>query len=96
MFEEMPVCNIAHVKAASPLLRLISLLGAMLGGVLLLGGIYLAFAHRMADTDFSLFGNEFSSTSIGVSMAFIGAVLIIVTFRRVMKSIDHLAGLPGK
>lgn len=86
----------AHVTTASPLLRLILLLGALLGGLLLLGGIYLAFASRMAETKFSLFGNDFSSTSVGVSMAFIGAALIILTFRRVLKSIDHLASLPGK
>lgn len=92
--ENMPAP--AHVTTASPLLRLILLLGALLGGLLLLGGIYLAFASRMAETKFSLFGNDFSSTSVGVSMVFIGATLIIVTFRRVLKSIDHLASLPSK
>jgi hypothetical protein len=96
MIDMGPCLSPAHVKAASPLLRLISLLGAILGGLLFLGGIYLAFAQRMADTKFSLFGNDFSSTSVGVSMAFIGAVLIILTFRRVLKSIDHLAALPDK
>lgn len=96
MSKGVPMSAPIHVTTASPLLRLILLLGALLGGLLLLGGIYLAFASRMAETKFSLFGNDFSSTSVGVSMVFIGAVLVILTFRRVLKSIDHLAGLPGK
>jgi hypothetical protein len=86
----------AHVSAASPLLRLIAVLGAVLGAILLIGGLYLAFGGALADTKFNLFGNEFSSTSVGVSMAFIGAVLVVVTFRRVLSSVDRLAALPDE
>jgi hypothetical protein len=86
----------AHLTAASAILRLIAVLGGLLSVVLLIGGVYLAFADRVADTTFRLFGNDFSSTSVGVSMAFIGAVLAAVVFRRLLKSIDHLAALPDK
>jgi hypothetical protein len=83
----------AHVLAASPLLRLITMLAALLGAILLIGGLYLAFGGASADTKFNLFGNKFSSTSVGVSMAFIGAVLVVSTFRRVLRSVDQLAAL---
>lgn len=83
-----------HVYAASSLLRLISVLGGALGAILLVGGIYLAVGQRYADTKFNLFGNQFSSTSVGVSMAFIGAVLVILTFRRVLSATERLAALP--
>lgn len=83
-----------HVAAASPILRLIALLGASLGAILALGGIYIAVRGALADTRINLFGNAFSSTNVGVSMAFIGAVLGIVTFRRVLGSVDRLVGLP--
>jgi len=86
----------AHVLAASPLLRLIAVLGALLGTILLVGGIYLAFAGSLANTKFNLFGNDFASTSVGVSMAFIGAILVILTFRRVLRSVDRLAALPDE
>ena len=89
-----PPCSAAHILVASSLLKLIAILGGVLGAMLLLGGIYLAFVKSVADTKFNLFGNEFSSTSIGVSMAFIGSVLVIMTFRRVLRSIDYLAALP--
>jgi hypothetical protein len=56
---------------------LIAVLGSILAAVPLVGGIYLASAQRLAETKFRLFGNDFSSTSVGVSMAFIGAVLVM-------------------
>ncbi len=90
----LPAASPAHVLAASPLLRLIAVLGALLGTILLVGGVYLAFNGSLANTKFNLFGNEFASTSVGVSMAFIGTVLVVVTFRRVLRSVDQLAALP--
>lgn len=83
-----------HVRAGSPLLILISVLGAILATTLFVGGLYLAFADKTANTTFKLFGNDFSSTSVGVSMAFIGAVLAIIVFRRILRSLDYLAALP--
>ncbi len=85
----------AHVRAASPLLRLISVLGTLLGAILLVGGVFLAVIGGRADTTLVLFGSEFSSTSVGVTMAFIGVVLVGVTFRRILVSVDYLSGLPG-
>src|SRR5258706_2555524 len=83
-----------HVKLASTVLKLIAVLCALLGAILLAGGIYLAGSEKFAFTTFRLFGNDFSSTSVGVAMAFIGAVLVILVFLRILKSVDHLAGLP--
>jgi len=85
----------AHVHAGSPILILVTILGSLLGALLFIGGLFLAFAQRFAETKFTLLGNQFSSTSVGVSMAFIGAVLVIFTFRSVLRSLNHLAGLPG-
>jgi hypothetical protein len=85
----------AHVKAAAPTLWLLPTLIAILGLVLAGGGIYLAFAGRLAQTTFKLFGNEFSSTSVGLSMAFVGAVVVAVIFRRVMQILYYLAKLPN-
>lgn len=93
-FGSGPHCSAAHVEAASGLLSLILYVAAFLGITLLTGGIYLAFSDKLANTSFRLLGNDFTSTSVGVSMAFIGAVLAILVIRRVLASIDHLAALP--
>ena len=83
-----------HVNAAEPLLKLLTIVGGLLAAVLLIGGIYLAVNGTTADTTFNMFGNQFSSTSVGVSMASIGAVFGVLIFKRVMKLIGDLAKLP--
>ena len=75
-----------HVNALRS--RIISFV-SVLGGVLLVGGIAVALVGRTANTAFKLFGQEFSSTSVGVSLAFIGAVVIAMTFRRMLGSLDE-------
>lgn len=59
-----------------------------------MGGVWVAVRGGLAETQFQLFGTEFSSTSVGVSIAFLGAVMVTVAFRRRLGSIDHLAALP--
>ena len=93
--KETPLGNVDHVRASRSTLWLIAMLGSILGLVLAIGGIYLALGEHFAQTNFSLFGQQFSSTSVGVSMAFIGAVVIVLTLRRVLKSLDYQAQLPG-
>lgn len=85
-----------QITAASPILLLIVLLCGFFGAILFFGGVYLALKSRIADTKLNLLGNDLSSTSVGVTIAFIGVVLCIFTFRRVLKSVDHLAGLSNK
>ena len=84
----------AHIFAASPVRKLISILGASLGAVLLIGGIYLAIGGGAAATKFTLFGNQFSSTTVGIPMMLIGAAMIVLTFWRILASVDHLLSLP--
>lgn len=90
-----PHPSVQHLRSATPLLKLIAILGTALGALLLAGGIYLAVSPaRLADTKFTLLGNTFSSTSVGVAMAFIGAVLVITSFRLVVRAIERLVALP--
>jgi membrane protein implicated in regulation of membrane protease activity len=78
------------IKAASPIWKLIILSSSVLGGILLVGGIVLAILGGSAQTAFTLFGNQFSSTSVGVSLAFIGAVIVVIVLRRVLTSVDKI------
>lgn len=85
-----------HVKTASPILRLVAVLATIIGVLLVLGGIYLANADKLAETKFTILGNHLSSTSVGVAVAFLGAIVIIYILNRVLKSVDHLSGLPDQ
>ena len=88
------VLSAQHVHVARPVLLVLAVMGSLLGAILFVGGIYLGFLSRMASTDLTLFGNQFSSTSVGVTMAFIGAVMVILTFRKILYTVLHLAALP--
>lgn len=82
------------VKAAAPTISLIAILSAALGAILFLGGVALGAAGVLAQTTISLFGNAFSSVSVGVALAFLGVVFVGVVFRRALSSLEVLAALP--
>ncbi len=82
------------IRAASPVWKLIIICASALGAVLLVGGILLAVLSRSAETTIKLFGNELSSTSVGVALAFIGAVLVAVTLAGVLSSLNKVT--PGE
>jgi hypothetical protein len=83
-----------HIRAANPLLKFVTTVVALLGGILFIGGCALAFADKFAATRFILLGSTFTSSSVGVSMVFIGAVMLISVFRRLFKLILQLGALP--
>jgi hypothetical protein len=77
------------VETAKRPLQFISLLG-VLAGIIFAGlGVWLVVgASESGTTSISLFGQEVETTSVGVACIFIGAVTVIVTIRRVLKSLD--------
>jgi uncharacterized membrane protein YgaE (UPF0421/DUF939 family) len=86
--------SVRHIRVAQPILTLITLLTGLLGATLLIGGIYIAAHGQIADTTFTLLGNEFSSKSVGVALAFVGSILVISLLRRVLRALETLAALP--
>jgi uncharacterized integral membrane protein len=80
----------AIIHAATPIWKLSLILSAILGGILLGGGIVLAYLGNTAQTTFTLFGNQFSSTSVGVALAFMGVVLVGFVIRRILISLDRI------
>jgi DMSO/TMAO reductase YedYZ heme-binding membrane subunit len=80
------------IKAATPIWRLLSYLSSLLSVVLLAGGVWLAVRGAMGNTTMKLFGNEFSSTSVGVAMAFLGVALAASILHRILRSLDRVTG----
>jgi len=78
------------IKAATPIWKLIAISVSILGGMLLAGGLVLAFFGGTANTSIEFFGNTFSSTSVGTAIAFLGATMIVVVLRRILGSIDKI------
>jgi hypothetical protein len=78
------------IRAASPIWRLVIICASILGAVLLVGGILLAILGSSAETTIKLLGSELSSTSVGVALAFIGAILVAVTLGGVLASLNKV------
>jgi hypothetical protein len=85
----------AIIRAATPIWKLSLILSGILGGILLGGGIVLAYLGNSAQTTFTLFGNQFSSTSVGVALAFMGVVLVAFVIRRILISLDRITRQDG-
>jgi hypothetical protein len=54
-------------------------------------GIWLVTLKSTGKTEFELFGQKFFSENVGVSAIFIGAVILILSIRRILKSLDKIS-----
>src|SRR5579863_981737 len=70
-------------------------------GIMFLGGIFgslgviLVYLGAKGDTHIKLFGQSVETASVGVASIFMGAVTVVLVLRRLLKSADDLAKLPG-
>ena len=61
-------------------------------GLIICGlGIWLVYLKSIGTTKFKLFGQELASDNVGVAAIFIGAVVIILALRRILKSMDKIS-----
>jgi hypothetical protein len=75
-----------HTKTARPIF-LATIIGVFLLCVAL---AVIAFGKDAAgDTQFTFFGQNFRSTHVGIAAVFIAGVVVVLTIRRVFKSLDH-------
>jgi hypothetical protein len=88
-----PEASADHLQAARPIHISILIILGLMGLILLAGGVYLGATEKLAQTNFTLFGNKFDSTSVGVAVAFVGVVMIVLVIRGVLRSVDTLARL---
>lgn len=76
------------IQKIENLLRTISV-GSFLAGLLFaLLGIVLVYLGSDGETEFSFFGQGFKSTNVGIAAIFVGASLVVIALRRVLKSLD--------
>jgi hypothetical protein len=87
--ERRIVLSPSGVKTATPPLVIISILGALAGVLFGVFGIWLAFlGGPTAVSHIKLFGQEVTTESIGVACVFVGSITVLLTLRRVLKSLD--------
>lgn len=80
---------VKEVAVVSRLLLIITALGVV-AGILFAGfGVVLVLAgHADAQSKISLFGQSIDTSSVGVACIVAGAIVTVLTIRRVLKSFD--------
>ena|SRR5271165_1359065 len=76
-------------RTSNDILYIIALGAMILGVCFILGGVALVYLGGTGSTTFTLFGNTFTSQNVGVASIFCGAVLAVLTFRRVVKGVER-------
>lgn len=67
--------NSKNGKTVEP--KIIVLAVLIIGVFIILGGIYFIATEKFAEIELSILGSNFTSTSVGLSMIFIGAMLVL-------------------
>lgn len=79
----------SNLEAAKGPIFLISILGAFAGIVFAAFGVWLVIGGgETGASTVRLFGQTIETTSVGIAAIFIGAVTVVVTLRRVLKTMD--------
>jgi hypothetical protein len=89
-YNEIITANKELIRENQRTQRLLLILGSILAGIFFIGGVFIAILGTRAMTEFSLFGQTFKSTSAGIALGFIGAVLFILLLRRLLQSTDAI------
>jgi hypothetical protein len=75
------------LEHASPILKLMIILGFVAGIIFALLGVWLVYLGATGDTEVSFFGQTAKSANVGIVAIFIGGVTVVSLGRSVLKTI---------
>ncbi len=80
--------DISSEQNAHPFLILLTHWSFWFGTILAILGVILVAIGSSGDTEFEFFGQSLKSQNVGIASFFLGAVLVILNVRRILKSFD--------
>jgi len=80
--------ELSESNVKSPLLFLLTNWSFIFGSLLSVLGVVLVVMGATGETEFSFFGQTFKSQNIGIAAFFLGATLVVLNVRRILKSYD--------
>lgn len=83
----------AHITAGTSILKTTIWVTCLIAGALIGGGIVLVSLGATGNTELTLFGNTFKSTTVGAVGIFCGAVLGIIGIRRTLLALERLGNM---
>ncbi|ESZ07156.1 hypothetical protein NKH47_04970 [Mesorhizobium sp. M1060] len=85
-----PNLSVSHIRAGNPVLIMTGVVAGIFGILCIYGGVQLMSAPGSGETAFNFLGMTFSTKQAGVAAIALGAVTIILTFRKVLKTVVDL------
>ena len=79
-----------HIREAVPILRPIVILTATLAALFVVSGVVFLVLGTSGYTEISIFGNSIKSSHVGVICVFLGVLASVLSFRRVLTSLERL------
>jgi hypothetical protein len=76
-------------KHISPLLTLLTVVALVIGLAFGLFGVWLVYLRSEGQTELVLFGQTIKSATVGIPAIFIGAVVVVVMVRNILKTVRH-------
>jgi len=82
------VRELMHDHNKHPLLSLLAHWSFWFGTLLAILGVVLVIIGASGQTEFVFFGQSFKSQNVGIAAFFLGAALVVLNVRRILKSFD--------
>jgi hypothetical protein len=78
-------------RAVTKLLLVVSIGVLLVGSLFGILGVILVYKGATGTSHFSLFGQTVETASVGVASLFIGAVVVVILIRQVMKTVHEFS-----
>lgn len=82
-----------HIRAGNPVMIVTLVFAGLFAILCIWGGVQLMTAPGSGETAFSFIGLSFTTKQAGVASIGLGAIVVILTFRRVLKALEFLGRL---
>lgn len=82
-----------HIRAGNPVMIMTLVLAGLFAALCIWGGVQLMSAPGSGETAFSFLGLNFTTKQAGVASIGLGAIVVILVFRRVLRSLEFLGRL---
>jgi hypothetical protein len=82
-----------HIRAGNPVMIMTLMLAGLFAALCIWGGVQLMSAPGSGETAFSFLGLNFTTKQAGVASIGLGAIVVILVFRRVLRSLEFLGRL---
>jgi hypothetical protein len=82
-----------QMKIAVPFLKYVFTLIFILGILIVVGGIYLAYLNYSSQTTFEIWGIRLSTMSVGIASILGGVIMIVLSLKKILGTFEKIGKL---